>query len=277
MIIENLSLYGRHVGKLALVGVNEDRGDTWRLEQFALSSPSAHLEGRGVWRLRGPQRGLKLDAEADVSDLGDYFEQIGFSDLLSEGEGVVSMQIDWHDLPWTFDVGKIDGTVGFELTKGRLSTLNSKSARLLELISLQSVRRLATLDLNPLTLTKEGFPYDLLRGTLRLERGRVHTEDYRIIGPVGTVVLDGLVHMETGRLDLQAVVVPNLDVSGAAIAAGVAINPVVGIGAFLTQWLLKGPLAAAMTAQYTIKGDWDEPDIQAVERIQGQIEGTADP
>lgn len=270
LIVENLKLYGRDVGKLALVGVNEDQGDTWRLEQFALSSPSAHLEGRGVWRLRGPDRGLTLDAEADVSDLGDYFDQIGFKDVLSAGAGMVEIDINWHDLPWRLDVSEIDGRISFEFTKGRLSTMNSRSARLLELISLQSMRRLATLDLNPLTLTQEGFPYDVLRGVLRLEQGSVHTEDYRIVGPVGTIVLDGLVQLKTGKLDLQAVVVPNLDVSGAAIAAGVAINPVVGIGAFLTQWLLKAPLAAAMTAQYKIGGDWDQPDIQAVERIRDQ-------
>lgn len=272
LIIENLSLYGRDVGRLALVGVNEDRGDTWRLEQFALSSTSAHLEGRGVWRLRGPGRGLSLDAEVDVSDLGDYFDQIGFRDVLSGGAGSVEIDIDWHGLPWAFDVSNIDGRVSFEFSKGRLSTMNSKSARLLELISLQSVRRLATLDFNPLNLTKDGFPYDVLRGILLLEHGRVHTEDYRITGPIGTIVLDGLVHLEAGKLDLQAVVVPNLDVSGAAIAAGVAINPVVGIGAFLTQWLLKAPLAAAMTAQYKIEGDWDQPEIQAVERIKGQTD-----
>lgn len=267
LIIENFSMYGRQVGKLALVGVNEDRGDTWRLEQFALSSPSMHLEGRGVWRLRGEERGLTLDANADVSDLGDYTDQIGFQDMLSGGAGQVKGKIYWHDLPWTFDVNNIDGDISFEFSKGRLSTINSKSARLLELISLQSIRRLATLDLNPLNLTHDGFPYDVVRGSLRLEHGKVYTEDYRLTGPVGTIVLDGQVYLSSGDLDLQAVVVPNLDVSGAAVAAGVAINPVVGIGAFLTQWLLKGPLAAAMTAQYQIKGDWDQPEILPVDRI----------
>lgn len=273
LIVDNLRLYGRDVGKLALVGVNENRGDTWRLEQFALSSPAAHLEGSGEWRLRGKGRGLSLDANVDVSDLGAYFDQIGFTDVLSGGEGTVHGKIDWHDLPWTFDQNKIDGRISFEFVKGRLSTLKSKSARLLELISLQSIRRLATLDLNPMTLTRDGFPYDVLRGVVRLERGTVHTEDYRIVGPVGTIVLDGLVYLSTGKLDLQAVVIPNLDVSGAAIAAGIAINPVVGIGAFLTQWLLKAPLAAAMTVQYTIGGDWDTPEIQTSERIRGSMPG----
>ena len=79
--------------------------------------------------------------------------------------------------------------------------------------------------------------------------------------------------MTTGELDLRAVVIPNIDVSGAAIAAGVARNPVVGIGAFLAQWVLKTPLAAAMTAQYKIDGNWDEPEVEAVETIRGQVDG----
>lgn len=273
LMVENLRLYGRDVGKLTLVGVNEDRGDTWRLEHITLSSTSAHLEGSGVWRLRGRGRGLHLVADVDVSDLGDYAEQIGFADMLSAGAGTATMEIDWHDLPWSFDVNNVDGDISFEFVKGRLSTLNSKSARLLELLSLQSVRRLARLELNPLELTKEGFPYDLLRGKLRLEHGRVYTDDYRVVGPAGTIVLDGLVFMTTGELDLRAVVIPNIDVSGAAIAAGVAINPVVGIGAFLAQWVLKTPLAAAMTAQYKIDGNWDEPEVEAVETIRGQVDG----
>lgn len=276
LIIENLRLYGRDVGKLVLVGVNEDRGDTWRLEQVTLSSPSAHLEGSGVWRLRGPKRGLSLDAEVDVSDLGDYFDQIGFDGVLSGGAGNVSMEIDWHALPWSFDVENIEGQVRFEFSKGRISTLHTRSARLLELLSLQSMHRLARMDVNPLTLTEDGFPYDLLRGQLNLERGRIYTEDYRVVGPAGTIVLDGLVYLTTGKLDLRAVVVPNLDVSGAAIAAGVAINPVVGLGAFLTQWLLKTPLAAAMTAQYKIDGSWEQPEINAVDRVRGQTDGAPD-
>lgn len=277
LIIDNLSVYGRSVGKLALVGVNEDRGDTWRLEQFTLSSPSAHLEGRGVWRLRGQNRGLSLDASVDVSDLGEYLDQIGFVDILSGGHGTVQGRVDWQNVPWSFDKNNINGRISFEFLKGRLSTINSKSARLLELLSLQSIARLATLDLNPATLTRDGFPYDMWRGVLKLKDGKMQSEDYRISGPVGTVVLEGLVYLSSGKLDLQAVVVPNLDVSGAAIAAGVAINPVVGIGAFLTQWFLKAPLAAAMTAQYRISGDWDAPEIVAVERLKGSVQGQTDP
>src|SRR5690606_968858 len=76
--------------------------------------------------------------------------------------------------------------------------------------------------------------------------------------------LEGNSNIIDETLDMQAVIVPNLDVSGAAIAAGIAINPVIGIGAFLSQWLLKNPLARAMTVRYRATGTWDDPVITEI-------------
>src|SRR5690606_19865723 len=59
-------LYGRDVGELALVGVNQARGNLWKLESLTLKSPSAELSGTGLWRLSGPDRGLSLNAEAQI-------------------------------------------------------------------------------------------------------------------------------------------------------------------------------------------------------------------
>ncbi|MFW7343634.1 YhdP family protein [Pollutimonas sp. H1-120] len=262
--VKNLRLYGRDVGELSVVGVNQERGRLWRLDELKLSSSSAVLEGNGMWRLSGPRRGLKLDAHMDAGDLGAYFDQIGFKDVMKGGAGTVRGSFEWRNMPWDFSKADLNGNVEFKLEKGRFITLNSYSARLLELLSLQSVKRLARLDFNPAGLTKEGFPYDDLRGTVVLKDGLMSTSDYRVIGPVGTIVLGGDVNLLNDTLDLQAVVIPNLDVSGAAIAAGIAINPIVGIGAFLTQWFLQAPLAKAMTVEYRISGNWDEPQIKEV-------------
>ncbi|MFA7531086.1 MAG: YhdP family protein [Castellaniella sp.] len=267
--IDRLGFRGHNLGQLIVAGsgAREAGASVWQLDRIVLSSPSLHLEGAGAWRLRGPLRGLTLDASLDVSDLGAYVSTIGYPELLQGGEGQISGLLQWRDFPWSARVDQLSGNLEFNLAKGRLNTVNSRTARLLELLSLQSLQRLARLDLNPAGVGREGFPYDVLRGALLFEAGEVRTRDYRIIGPAGTIVLEGLISLNTGELDLDAVVVPNLDVSGAALAAGVAINPVVGLGAFLGQWLLKTPLASAMTARYRIQGDWENPDIRPVERL----------
>ncbi|MDS1141903.1 YhdP family protein [Pusillimonas sp. SM2304] len=260
--VKNFRLYGREVGELSLVGVNQSRGRLWQLEQLNLASPSAELSGSGLWRLSGPDRGLVLDAEARMTDLGAYLEQIGLRDVMKAGQGTVQGRLEWRNMPWDFSKTDLNGHIAFDLEKGRFSTLNSYSARLLELLSLQSVKRLARLDFNPAGLTKDGFPYDNLRGNVTVEKGLLSTSDYRVIGPVGTIVIGGDVDLTSEAIDLQAVVIPNLDVSGAAVAAGIAINPIVGVGAFLTQWLLQAPLAKAMTVEYQIGGKWSDPQIK---------------
>lgn len=268
--VDRLRLYGRDVGALSLVGVNASRGRIWKLEQLDLASPHASLKGSGTWRLDGPQRGLTIQADARFDDLGAYLEQVGFKDLMRGGHGQVQGSVEWRGIPWRFERSALYGDVSVELSKGRFLSLGSRSARLLEVLSLQSVKRLATLEWNPAGLMQQGFPFDELRGNLKLDAGVLHSENYRVAGPVGTIMIAGDVDLPEETLDLYAVVVPNLDVSGAAIAAGIAVNPIVGIGAFLTQWLLKDPLGKAMAVEYRVKGDFDAPQVDEVGTSSGR-------
>lgn len=261
LYVRHLSLYGHPAGELALIGFNQEKGRLWRLEQVSLSTPAARLEGKGMWRLNGPQRGLTLDAKATVKDMGAYLQHAQFDDLMTGGKGELTASLVWRNMPWAFNRADLSGVINFDLEKGRFSGVNSASARLLELLSLQSLRRLARLDVNPVSVTGAGFPFDTLRGTLNIDQGVLRTRDYRVIGPAGTVVLEGAANLVSNTLAMQAAVVPNLDVSGAAIAAGIALNPIVGVGAFLTQLLLRTPIEKAMAVRYQISGSIADPVI----------------
>ena len=266
--VDKFTLYGHELGSLSVQGVNQQRGELWKLNKLNLVSPSSHIKGSGLWRLNGLDRGLTLDAQADISNLGDYSDQLGYKNVLQQGSGTVSGQVVWHNLPWAYKKTDLSGRIEVDFKKGRFNNVGSRSARLLKLLSLQSVKRLAAFKFDPASLLKDGFPFDNLRGTILVNKGIVTTDNYRVVGPLGTVVIGGNVNLSSEQLNLQAVVVPNLDVSGAAIAAGIAINPIVGIGAFLTQWLLQAPLAKAMTAQYQISGNWDDPKVKEVAHVQ---------
>ncbi len=251
-------LYGRSLGALRLDGVREEAGKAWRLKRLQIGNENAQLKGTGMWRLRGADHGLHLKALVKTQDLGAWLDAAGWPGLLAGGQGTLDGQFFWRNLPWRKDKADLQGVVQVSLDKGRLLSVGSKSAKLLELLSLQSIMRLNRLDQGLTGLPKDGFPFDSLRGTLRLDGGVARIQDYKVIGPAGTALLDGHTNIINESLDLQAVVVPNLDVSGAALAAGIAINPLVGLGAFITQWLLKTPLAKAMTVRYHVTGTWDD-------------------
>lgn len=261
---DDLRLYGRAMGPLILEGVRDRTRHIWRLDRLRIGDEDARLQGSGTWRLRGPDRGLSLQAMVEAQDLGAWLSRAGWPDMLSGGQGTLKGNFTWRDLPWHHDKVDLQGKLQVALDKGRILKLGSQTGKLLEILSLQSITRLNHLEQGLTGLPKDGFPFDQLRGSLSLDQGVAQAHDYKIIGSVGTILLEGSTNIIDKALNLQAVIVPNLDASGAALAAGIAINPLIGLGAFVTQWLLKTPLAKAMTARYRIKGTWDEPKITEV-------------
>ncbi|MFA7624193.1 MAG: AsmA-like C-terminal region-containing protein, partial [Pusillimonas sp.] len=118
-------------------------------------------------------------------------------------------------------------------------------------------------DLSPDGMFREGYPFDAVGGSLQVDRGVMSTQNFNVDGPVGRITLGGTVNLVDETLGLTAAVAPNLDMSGAALA-GMVINPIVGVGAFLTQWLLKAPLSRAMTLNYQVTGKLDDPKLTEV-------------
>ncbi len=259
---DELRLYGHSVGGLSLEGERDRINHVWRLSDLRLGDADARLRGTGVWRLRGADRGLSLKASVAVKDMGAWLARVGQPNALAGGQGTIKGQFEWRNLPWSYAWADLKGDLTVELDKGRFLKLGSHSAKLLEMLSLQSITRLTKLEQGLTSLPKDGFPFDAWRGSMSLDQGEVQVHDYKIIGSAGTILLEGSTNIIDQTLNLQAVIVPNLDVSGAALAAGIAINPVIGVGAFLSQWLLKSPLARAMTVRYRITGSWDDPVVK---------------
>ncbi|WP_276808437.1 YhdP family protein [Castellaniella defragrans] len=261
---DELRLYGHSMGALSLEGVRDGAHHVWQLNNLRLGDDDARLRGSGIWRLRGADRGLELNASVQARSLGAWMDRAGWKDVMSGGEGTLKGRFQWRNLPWTREKADLSGSLRIELDKGRFQKIGSHTAKLLEFLSLQSITRLTKLDRGLAGLPQDGFPFDQLRSALELDRGKVKISDYKVIGPVGTILLEGSTDILHETLDMQAVIVPNLDVSGAALAAGIAVNPLVGLGAFVTQWLLKAPLAKSMTARYRVTGTWDEPKVTEI-------------
>ncbi|CCJ58675.1 conserved hypothetical protein [Bordetella bronchiseptica MO149] len=262
---EEFSLYGKQLGSLQLIGTNMERGRLWRLDKLQIANDAARLDATGNWRLDGTQRGLTVQANAEFSDLGKFLDRVGLPQTVGGGKGSLEGTVTWRNLPWSHNLAELEGKARVSLDNGRFLHVNSRAARLLELLSLQSLQRLARLDANPGGLLREGFPFDTIRGDMSLSQGVLTTEGYKLSGPVAGIVLAGNTNIVDERWDMRAVVVPNLDASGAAAVTAALVNPLIGLGAFVTQWLLKQPLARAMSSEYAVTGTWDDPKVTPVE------------
>jgi uncharacterized protein YhdP len=98
-----------------------------------------------------------------------------------------------------------------------------------------------------------------------LSDGIASTNNLRIRGVQAVVLMDGETDLRHETQDLRMVVVPEIS-AGTASLAYAAINPVIGLGAFLAQYVLSKPLAEAGTREFRVGGSWDAPTVVPVPR-----------
>jgi uncharacterized protein YhdP len=79
------------------------------------------------------------------------------------------------------------------------------------------------------------------------------------------VLMEGSADIARETQDLKVVVVPEINAGTASLIA-TAINPAIGLGTILAQFLLRQPLQTAATQQFHITGGWDDPQVTKVER-----------
>jgi uncharacterized protein YhdP len=85
-------------------------------------------------------------------------------------------------------------------------------------------------------------------------------------GASAAVLMSGSLDLRNETQQLTIVVLPEIDASTAALAVGV-VNPVIGLGTFLAQLMLKDPLSKAFALQYDVTGSWTDPKVARRSRI----------
>jgi uncharacterized protein YhdP len=261
LTVDDFTLYGSRLGALNLVGENTDNGTRWNINTLEITNPHAKMTAKGTWLLKGAERGISLDGQVEITNLGKLSDQMGYDKRAAEGSGTITAKINWTNFPWVYTYGGLNGQVTVDLKDGVFQHVNSRSARLLEVLSLQSLQRILSFNFRTGDEFKDGFPWNSIRGDLSLSRGVVHTKDLVVRSPIARIALTGGSDLTQKVWDMEADVRPILDMSGAAVATAFVVNPLAGLSALVTQFLLRNPIERAMSAKYEVKGPWDEPEL----------------
>ena len=134
-------------------------------------------------------------------------------------------------------------------------------AKLLSVLSLQSLPRRLSLDFRD--VFSQGFAFDFVRGDVTLSEGIASTNNLQMKGVNAAVLMEGSANVAHETQNLHVVVVPEINAMSASLVA-TAINPVIGLGSFIAQALLRGPAIAAATRSFDVSGTWDNPVVTPV-------------
>ncbi|OIQ78682.1 hypothetical protein GALL_396040 [mine drainage metagenome] len=274
---DNVDLHGHHFSRLEVQAINRGRrggNKEWQLTHFQLSSPDAVLSGSGSWTALGaqltapgsadaasPARRTAMQFKLAIDNAGGLLATLGKPGLLKGGKGEITGSLAWLGSPLNLDYPSMDGQFKLQLGSGQFLKADPGIAKLLGVLSLQSLPRRLTLDFRD--LFSSGFAFDRVDADVAMQNGVASTRDFRMSGVSATVRIEGSANLAAETQNLRVVVIPNIN-AGAASLAYALVNPVVGLGTFLAQLIAREPLARVFTHVYDITGTWIDPLVKEV-------------
>ncbi len=260
IIAEDFQLLGKKLGRLELSAnnVRANVGNEWRIHKLSIKNPDAELKADGKWTTVNGDNTTSLTYAMDITDAGKLLDRFGFAHVLRATKGRMDGAVSWKGLPFTMDIPSLSGEVNLDMASGQFLKVDPGAAKLLGVLSLQSLPRRLTLDFRD--IFSEGFAFDSVVGTASIAQGKAHTDNFKMRGVSATVLMDGVADIAHETQDLHVAVLPEIS-AGTASVALLAINPVIGIGTFLAQLFLRDPLMRAFTFEYNITGAWTDPVV----------------
>lgn len=301
LVVEDLELRGRRFGRVEVDAVNRGvaavaatadsprlpASREWRLNKLLVTLPEASLSATGNWAALGTpgaapvsgapapeRRRTVMNFKLDISNSGALLERFGQPGVIRRGKGRMEGQVAWLGSPTALDTPSMTGRFNVNIEEGQFLKADPGIARLLGVLSLQSLPRRLALDFRD--VFSEGFSFDFIRGDVQINQGVASTNNLQMKGVNAAVLMDGSADITRETQDLRVVVVPEINAGTASLVATV-INPALGLGSFLAQLFLRRPLMEAATQEFRIDGSWLDPRVTKVERKAGVVEPNPGP
>ena len=264
------------LGNLKLSVSFEPKLKTWHVRDLSIFSDDFQLYASGFWKIVRDihsypmlygSRNVKdkssklteINFRLETDNIQRLMDKVGYTGLFGQAGGMISGQLAWMGSPLNFKIEDIYGDLYVDILDGKFIRAEPGLGRLIGLFNLQSLSKRLKLDFGD--VLSEGFSFDRMRGDVKLVGGVAQTSNLRVLGTQATVFLDGFVDLGEKKQVLRVLVLPNLN-AGLASLGYVLVNPAVGLGSFLAQYILRDPLQKILAFEYKISGNLYNPEVE---------------
>jgi uncharacterized protein (TIGR02099 family) len=265
---------GLDLGETRIEGYPVSNG--FHIESVEAQSSSFIFNARGDWI--SDEEGVRSDFDIRISSesLGSVLEAMDISSAMRGGQTLVHFDARWEGPPAAFALERLNGAMDVSVTQGNILTADPGAGRMLGLLSLTELPRRLSMDFRD--VFDEGFSFDEAKGTMRFENGKSYTDDMLLSSTAAKITIVGSTDLVAETFDYEFAVQPGVSKTLPVIGA-IAGGPIGAAAGLALQALLRDALGEAAEARYTIRGTWEEPLIEAVEKRpkNGSAEKTPEP
>ena len=262
IVVDDFSWGKSQLGQLKVKSTTVD--NTLKIDTIQTNNPqgSTTITGQWIGATKNTPDHSTANVDITVKDAGQIIAHWTPQKSIEGGQGKVSGNLQWDGPPFNPKYETLVGKANLNLEKGRLLEVNSSGAKLLDVLSLQSLFRFATLDLKGSlgNIVTKGTPFNTISSNFDINNGIAQTQQFNMNLDQANVVMSGQINFPKQTQDLRITIFPTIDATAGSLAA-FAINPIVGLGALVGQYLLTSQINRSLQSDYLIQGSWDDPEV----------------
>ena len=226
--------------------------------EFANRSGKGEVDYAWMKELNDSRLNMVLKSD-NVAALSKF---IGFNKGFTGKNGQFNTELAWDGELSCFSLANATGRFSSRFDNGVIEQVEPGLARLIGLLSVDSIVRRLKLDLKD--VTNKGMEYDRIDITGQLEKGSVSLDALKLSSPGLKVGMNGTVSLLERQLDLRAEVTPAVGSALPALAGIIGFaNPVTGVIAYVVAKNLPFINEDIISYDYRISGDWVDPKIES--------------
>ena len=269
---KQFSYLGLDLGETRIEGYPVGHG--FHIESVEAQSPSFIFNARGDWTK--DENGERSDFNIRITSesLGSVLEAMDISSAMRGGQTLVHFDAWWEGPPAAFALERLNGDMDVSIIQGNILTADSGAGRMLGLLSLSELPRRLAMDFRD--VFDEGFSFDEAKGTMTLENGTSRTDDLTLSSTVAEIKITGSTDLVAKTFDYEFSVRPGVSKTLPVIGA-IAGGPIGAAAGLALQAILRDALGEAAEARYSIRGPWENPEIEPLGKLPGSGAGSADP
>ena len=262
LTIDDFNWSKAHLGQTKLKTKTSNNLLTIETIQFNNPQGSSTTSGQWIGATTNQQEHSNINIDLDVKDAGLIVANWSSEKSVEGGQGKITANAEWDGSPFKPKYETLTGKINLNLEKGRLLEVNTSGAQILDVLSLQSLFRFATLDLQGSlgNIVSKGTPFNSINASFDISNGIAQTKQFTMSLDQARVAMTGQINIPKESQDLRVTIFPTIDATAGSLAA-FAINPIVGLGALVGQYLITNQINRNLQSDYLVQGSWDKPEV----------------
>ncbi|MFM5843058.1 YhdP family protein [Aeromonas sanarellii] len=226
------------------------------------------LRGGAEWLARGSQMQTRARLHLDTPNSELLLKRLGFTSPIGDAPGKLALDLNWRDTPYRLSLPTLAGSADYQLEGGTLREVNDKGARLLSLLSLDSLLRKLRLDFRD--VFDKGFYFESMSASAKVSQGVVENKDFYMKGAAGNLRGEGIADLVRWQLDYDLSFSPNLGGTLPVVAA-FSLTPITGLYVLALSKLLEPVVDVVTRIDFRVSGPLDDPRLIEAGRNRARI------